>query len=86
MKQIGEFLDMSGIDPLRWARFPVSQHALNALFAEAREIEDFAAIRDRHIAGGVCDEDGRALKLWSVVAGEFVTPPWYVRIDQELAA
>ena len=86
MKQIGEFLDMSGIDPLRWARFPVSQHALNALFAEAREREDFAAIRDQYIADGVCTEDGQALKLWSVVAGEFVTPPWYVRIDQELAA
>lgn len=76
----------AGTNPLKWANFPTSQLALTAVFNEARTCHKFADIRDRHIAGGVCDDDGRALKLWSVVAGEFVTPPWYVRIDQELAS
>ena len=86
MKQIGEFLDMAGIDPLRWAYFPTSQRAMDVIFEEARNGGVFASIRDSHIARGICDDDGQALKLWSVAVREFVIPPWYVRIDQELAA
>lgn len=86
MKQIGECLDMAAVDPLQWAYLPTSQMAITAIFEEARKGGVFAAIRDMHIALGICDDDGRALKLWSVVAREFVTPPWYVRGNSELAA
>lgn len=73
-------------NPLKWANFPTSQLALTAVFNEARTCHKFAAIRDQHIADGVCTEDGRALKMWSVAACEFVAPPWYVRANHELAA
>ena len=86
MKQIGEYLDMAAIDPLQWAYLPTSQMAITAIFEEARKGGVFAAIRDLHISLGICDDDGRALRLWSVVAGEFVAPPWYVIANQEKAA
>lgn len=86
MKQIGEYLDMAAIDPLRWAWFPTSQRALDVIFEEARNGGVFASIRDSHIARGICDDDGQALKLWSIAACEFVAPPWYVRANHELAA
>lgn len=86
MKQISEYLDLVEIDPLRWAYYPTSQLAITAIFDEARKDGWFATIRDAHIACGICDDDGQALKLWSFAAREFVTPPWYVRANRELAA
>ena len=86
MKQIGECLDMAAVDPLQWAYLPTSQMAITAIFEEARKGGVFAAIRDMHIALGICDDDGLALRLWSFVADDFVAPPWYVRVNAERIA
>lgn len=53
------------LDPLRWAKLPRSQAALDLLSAWAKSGDDVPAeILAGHLRDGVCDDKGKLLVRW----------------------
>jgi hypothetical protein len=69
---------LDGLDPLLWASRPKSQQALDLLRVGAKDGDaQLAAILDKHVSDGVCNEAGKLLLRWdgvtwvSLVAGRY---------------
>jgi hypothetical protein len=56
-------------DPLKWAKLPKSQTALDLLTAGAKEGDSrLAEILAGHVRDGVCSESGKLLQRWDGLA------------------
>jgi hypothetical protein len=53
-----------GLDPLLWARNPRSQTALDSVRRGSAGNADLLAILQKHIADGICTEDGKLRRRW----------------------
>lgn len=53
-----------GLDPLLWAKKPRSQTALDSVRRGSADNADLLAILQKHIADGICTEDGKLLRRW----------------------
>ena len=83
---IAQVAENTSLDPLLWAKRPQSQNAWDLIVAEAKVDPRFAAIVDKHIVDGVCDEEWNLEYVWSFAAQKFVRPAWYQRSNSERAA
>lgn len=73
------------IDPLGWAKFPRSSVALEYVIQASKDGDErLTEILASHIRDGVCDEQGKLLRVWS--GGQWVRPAWYARANYERAA
>lgn len=54
-----------GLDPLKWAKRPKSQCALDLLMTGAKEGDSrLSEILAGHVRDGVCSESGKLLQRW----------------------
>jgi len=52
------------LDPLAWARNPRSQTALDFVRLGSAGNTDLLKILEKHIADGICTEDGKLQRSW----------------------
>ncbi len=63
-----------GLDPMRWAKRPASQIALNFVSSGAKKDRRLREILADLIRDGIATEDGRLLKRWDGMEGKWVAP------------
>ena len=62
------------LDPLLWAKRPRSQTALDFVRRGSAGNTDLLEILQKHIADGVCDENGKLLMKWDGLRWVSVCP------------
>lgn len=62
------------LDPLLWAKRPRSQTALDFVRRGSAGNTDLLDIIQKHVADGVCDENGKLLLRWDGVLWVSVSP------------